>query len=374
MIRISDAALFRGAAKRATFGAIRNPRVRKRVVAYGYFAASRLKHGLRRPEQPSVELLLDYGKVLHHPFRVSCEIYRGNTFYGIGETLRAYAEYPKPIRACIEHGVYFGEYVNPQETRHSGYPALITPSRTRQRHIAKTSQIATVAVGPYIAYASPYLSEMAMATARSQLGRVLLVFASHGIEGLRAQYDTDRFISWIRQLQRATSTDRVLVCLYFRDIERGQAPVYEEAGFRVVTAGRREDPQFLRRLRSLIELSVVTASNSVGTHVGYCVYLERPHTIFAQAVQYEPASLGYDSESALITAESALSEKRVVLSAFDAPTTELSTHQRLVTDTYWGLSQIRSSEELREVFSAIHQVDKGLRPELPSSVTSSPLR
>ena len=36
----------------------------------------------------------------------------------------------------------------------------------------------------------------------------------------------------------------------------------------------------------MIKLADMTISNAVGTHIGYCIYLNRPHYIFSQSVNY----------------------------------------------------------------------------------------
>ena len=52
----------------------------------------------------------------------------------------------------------------------------------------------------------------------------------------------------------------------------------------VVTAGYIMDPLFLSRLKSIIQLSDLTMSNNVGTHLGYCIYLNKPHWIVRQKI------------------------------------------------------------------------------------------
>ena len=44
----------------------------------------------------------------------------------------------------------------------------------------------------------------------------------------------------------------------------------------MVTAGSSNDPSFLSRLRSIIQLGDVGVTNAVGTHIGYCVSLGLP--------------------------------------------------------------------------------------------------
>ena len=75
--------------------------------------------------------------------------------------------------------------------------------------------------------------------------------------------------------------------LYYQDILNGDAAIFEDAGFVVVTCGYREDCHFLERQRTLIKLADFTMSNSIGTHVGYCVYMGKPHYSFKQWYEYD---------------------------------------------------------------------------------------
>ena len=65
----------------------------------------------------------------------SKEVYRGNAFYGIGRVLREYCGAPHSLKACVEHGVYFGSYVSNAELERSDLPALVTFGDARFNHI-----------------------------------------------------------------------------------------------------------------------------------------------------------------------------------------------------------------------------------------------
>lgn len=78
-----------------------------------------------------------------------------------------------------------------------------------------------------------------------------------------------------------------LIYLYWKDAVLGKDKEYMDNGFTIVTAGYQSDFRFLKRLKTFIKLSDFTMSNAVGTHVGYCVVLDKPHYIFSQKISYK---------------------------------------------------------------------------------------
>ena len=74
--------------------------------------------------------------------------------------------------------------------------------------------------------------------------------------------------------------------IYYKDILNNIYPKYfEDAGFKIVTAGNLYDINFLSRLKLIIQLADFTASTSIGTHTGYCVYLNKPHFLIKQKIK-----------------------------------------------------------------------------------------
>lgn len=335
----------RSAVNRLTRLAIRDELTRKRLIV----AHSNLRYLVGR-KSLDLPALTDVDAVLlqrHFPVR---EMYRGNAFYGISEALKAFAELDEPINACIEHGVYFGDYVNPLEAEMSGLPAVITFSETRKMHLAATTHKPIFPIGPYIWYAKPYLDKSSSEELRRQLGRVLLVFPTHSLDAIGSHFDVAQFIRSVDNFTQTHSFDHVLVCIYWRDYELGMHSPYLEHGYGVASAGRRGDPRFLPRLRSLIELSSHTISNSVGTHVGYSVSLGRGHTILPQQVQFRHLASGdLGGESLGGSHYRREQEQAEVLAAFDQYMGIVSEDQLDVVDKYWGLRLLRSQGELRSI-------------------------
>lgn len=149
-------------------------------------------------------------------------------------------------------------------------------------------------VGSYICYAGTLLNEFKFKQLKSELGKVLLVFPSHS-GSLHAQFDTDEFIAFIKTIKEKGQFDTVLVCLFCADIELGRDKIYQEHGFRVTTAGFYLDYYFLERLKTLILLSDYTLSNDLGTHIGYCVQLGKPHQVYQSPIEF---TAGFSKEMA----------------------------------------------------------------------------
>ena len=219
---------------------------------------------------------------------------RENSFYGHSRAVRAAGG--SAFGARIEHGVFFAEnpatdsegLFTPLTVKFFKVRRVYTFSERRReivvRYLAeKGLKMKVFAIGPYISYAKHFLTESKLLLLKRRLGRVLVVYPQHSAETTTYHYD---LAAIIEQIQRVKSRyDKVLVSLYWLDILHGMARTYEAAGFTVVCAGRREDPNFLSRQKDLLSLADRVFTNSVGTHVGYAIAMETPCTLFRQKVE-----------------------------------------------------------------------------------------
>lgn len=335
---------------------------RKRAVVGYYRTLNAVRNLFRRDLVDSSESLMDWRSVLTARIQYPNEAYRGNAFYGIGTTLREFSGASYPLRGCIEHGVYFGDYVNSVETDNSGLPSIVTYGVVRRRHIEAESNVPVFEVGPYIAYAASAVPEGDLQDLHERLGNVLLVFPSHSIFNLESRFDSAALISEIWETANEIAADSILVCLYYQDLLNGRAEVYEDAGFTVVTAGHREDERFLGRLKAIIALSDFTMSNSVGTHVGYCAFLGKPHKILDQDIGHVALQGRQISGQDDPVAVSAALEKQEVAAVFSRFRAGLSDEQLEVCNRYWGFDKRRSAEDLRVFFETCDDVFSGGSP------------
>ncbi len=343
----------RDIANRTSRALLKEPARKKLVEAYYANKAMRLNNGADYAPHSSKDLV-DWRATLGYRITCSRGVYRGNCFYGAAYWMQHYAGVEMPVKACIEHGVYFGNCVNEAELDKSGLPCLLTFGPSRIEHIAEVSDVPAIPVGPYIAYASDYLPIDEMNALKEELGRVLLVFLSHSVDRVRIIFETSDLINEIERVAAANKIDTVLVCLYYRDILNGAAETYEQQGFTVVTAGYREDVLFLSRLRTLISLSDLTMSNSVGTHVGYCAFLGRPHYVYRQNQHYTAVAATDAVEFDNPYMRLAEREKAEVARAFDSFNKELRSIEN-VCDRFWGFCNVLTVAQMAELIEVCNQ-------------------
>ncbi len=207
--------------------------------------------------------------------------------YFIEKTLKEYAGLPEDykIKAFIEHAAQLSDYTEGGFRVHETLPSIV-PSPFRVSVLeAVPENNGVYAVGPYIAYSKSALTDDKLKLESERLGRNLLVFPAHSIRGLEAKYDIDGFCEEVKKISK--NYDSVRVCLFWKDVLIGIAEKYKKYGFEVVTAGHYYDPMFMPRLKSIIETSTMTMSNKIGTYIGYCVYLNKPHFILKTQVDME---------------------------------------------------------------------------------------
>ncbi len=278
------------------------------------------------------------------------ETIKDANFYGHLHSLKKYAGVDK-ITHSIEHGLYLGNYV-PYATFLKTTKSIITFSENRKKHLRNANiKKPIITIGPYIHYAEPLLSDKDFNEIKKSIGRTFLLFPTHSIKNIDVEIEIEDLISKVKKT--AKDFDTIMVCFYYKDILNDIFPEYfMKAGFKIVTAGNIYDINFLSRLKSIIQLSDFTASNNVGTHTGYCIYLNKPHFIFKQNINYKKenslSTINYRNSKQL---ESMEEEKNDILKEFTYFSHEITDNQRKIIDKYWGISSIKNPNELKALLS-----------------------
>ena len=139
---------------------------------------------------------------------------------------------------------------------------------------------------------------------------------------------------------------------------------YLDAGFRVVTSGHKFDPYFLSRQRFLIRLADATASNSVGTHIGYCLYYGKPHRLITSELDENSptptaaklATVGRSTKTDLTYTQ----ETEEVAHQFNTTEWLITPAQRAVVSKYWGTDLVKSPEQIRRIIASCRVQFRGL--------------
>lgn len=272
-----------------------------------------------------------------------------NNMYGYAQALKNYAGIGGDLRAYMEHGLFLGGIVHPDQY-HWHFSRIITMSAQRKQILARAlPEKEALAVGPYIHYAQGLLTVAELKKLKTALGRTLLVFPFHSMKNVRADFAESDFLTEIKRVAR--DFDSVLISMYYLDARaKARCQAYEAEGFKIVTAGHRFDRAFVNRQRSHLELADFTMSNGVGTHTGYCIYLKKPHYIFHQEYRQQASSKIEAQRLARSTGHSGREKSRAERNYFSLLFGELRSDIR--TDQYeavadfWGFEDIKSPAEL----------------------------
>lgn len=277
-----------------------------------------------------------------------------NNLYGYAHQIKKFAGVTRKLKGYMEHGLYWGGMVHKDEI-HWHYSSIITLSEKRKLDIEKKLPNKTaIPIGPYIHYANSILSSKEQSKLKQKLGKVLLVFPSHSVKNVDKKYDYKSFIEEINK--RKKDYDTVLVSLYFIDaLDPSKVKVYEDEGFKVVTSGHKFDFNFVARQKTIIELADMTMSNAIGTHIGYCIFLKKPHYVFNQELKLvainETEQKRIDSVSEPEDYAVELQQKEIFTNLFsNFNPIEISKEQQDLCSEYWGFQELKSKEELSIIF------------------------
>ncbi len=278
------------------------------------------------------------------------EINKPNDWYGHAKVFKKFLgladEYQ--FKFIIEHGLHLTDKIFNIEFE-SGLPSCITHSKFRKGVIEKYGK-RSFDIGPFIHYAESFYTKEKIASERKRLGKNIILFPGHSVNYLIIKHDKNWFLNKVKEISKGYKSIRV--CLYWTDILLGFHKYYQRLGFECVTAGHILDPLFLPRLKSIIEVSDLSISNDAGTHVSYCVYLNKPHIIFYKFPKFR-ANKEWSN-----FAQDYFSSKPYndIIKAFSEVNFKINKKQKEVADEYFGLNAIKTKEEFKKIVGLTEKI------------------
>ncbi|WP_460779162.1 hypothetical protein [Microbacterium shaanxiense] len=278
------------------------------------------------------------------PVKYPDRIASNNRMYGIKTALFG-SHALDPGAPAIEHGLFFGDFVIPEDTVQTAAPMVATFSDYRKRIIERYQRTPVAAVGPYSRYAAPHYDDEQIASMKKTMGRTLLVFLSHGTHDAKVER-TGRY-AWLTDL--APEFDTILINTFWWDLLDDDVRYLEDQGFRIVSCGLTHDRNFLRRFRTLLMLADSAIGDGIGTHVGYCLadnvpyrYVDSSSSITLQGSASDLGKFGTRSVKNPAIAE--------VQAAFlNASLDQIEPRSWQTADKYWGFSSHKSPAELESI-------------------------
>jgi len=245
------------------------------------------------------------------------------------------------ITEYLEHGICYDE--DPNYTECLGYinrpliKTVYTYGENRKRVIEEYLRIKkltrnVIPVGPYIKGSKNFLPKISFQKLKQQLGKTLVVFPSHSDDYTKSDFDANTLLQEIGRIKNDFNS--VLICIYWLDIVEKKHELYEKAGYTIITAGHRSDPNFLPRLKDIIELSDLTMSNVVGTLIGYSICLNRPHYFFSQKLTYNVKESRHTKEGKKNIDSTDIHQ--LFAQNFGELSFEITNSQIHIIEEYWG--------------------------------------
>jgi predicted O-methyltransferase YrrM len=270
------------------------------------------------------------------------EIHEANDFYGHASIIKQYAGISPDyqVKAAIEHG-FFGTRIGWDADLNSPLPAIFFRGPKRYAALSKYTNKALVPIGPYIAYAPHYMDQQTIAAEKKRLGKMLLAFPAHSTHWIDTDFDFKKYCQELANIGK--DFDSICICLYWKDILRGQADIFLSYGFECFTAGHIFDPLFLPRLKSIIEICTVTTSNLVGTHLGYSIFMGKPCWLVTTGDIVCSKAKDVTHEASLYSDPDVIKLNK----AFSVRNNDISTYQKKLVEQDWGISKVKSPEEMR---------------------------
>jgi len=243
------------------------------------------------------------------------------------------------IHDYIEHGLLFSSdcFLLEHIMSYRKINRVFTYSKERAEKISarlgeKGKDIEILSLGPFIIGSKNFHTQNALQRIKKKLGRVLLVFPMHSWTGVENSYEEDSFVKEIENHRK--EFDTILICMYYLDIQKGKHKYYSDKGYTIVCNGSRFDANFIKRHKDLIDLSDMTMSNGIGSHIGYCICLNKPHYYFKQKMSIMIDSKVKASQNEEMQFRNQLEDEIVKL--FGAYKYEISNEQIHFVQRYWG--------------------------------------
>ena len=272
--------------------------------------------------------------------------------YGIWHSLFSDFDVDPIYTPSVEHGLIFHNQIF-NDIQDTARAACVTFGEFRRNIIRQYTDMPVFCVGPYIQYAKPFYEENKIKEEKQKNGKTLLVFPMHSTDTSELSVEVDNYRKYLRKKQG--EFDTILINSFWWNINDPLTEALRSDGYKIVSAGIRDDVMFMSRLKTLIQLSDLVVGDSIGTHVGYCVNCGVPFS-------YEPlgsvlTALPKKESSDLDFCDLHMNKIKKAFYNSESITEE----QRDLCKYYWGQEYIYSKTELTNIVNATKKITKILR-------------
>lgn len=315
-------------------------------------------------EISQVDSIKDYNifvKVLEHlPNRMGNSTFAikrafaENLMYGYANELLHYADLDNQkmiYLPLLEHGINFADEIGYGYKKNMSY---IFQGKSKEAAWVKAREkIPAYYIGPFIHYVRNYYNEEQIAKLKAQLGHTLLVFPPHSTETGKVSLSLNEFDDYLF-CNIGKKYDTIIACVFWADAESDYTNSLAARGAKLVSAGFKMDPLFAQRLKTIINIADTVLFPGSTTAIGYAYY-------GGKKVIY----LDYEEN---ITDTNVLTDKNlqvyqdgIMRTRFDfakafSEDSEITTQEKnTLINYYWGLDEIKTPEQIREIYFSNRQ-------------------
>lgn len=292
-----------------------------------------------------------------------------NLLYGDEFLLRRYGNIKshEALYSIIEHGLFLGRNhakVGPNKQEWD-LGSVLTSGLYRQEtvneffpdHYCET-------IGPMINYAkidNEFKRELQQSIEGNK--KTMLFYPAHSTIEIDMVYEIDKAVIEINRLSDENDCENIIICAgnydkeKYNSIDYGRLCKYKKVI--VSSNGMIYDTRFLDRQKTMISIADITVSNKLGTHVGYCVYLNKPHIILQQKMKYEGADGNKEflknefntTNRSANWAEDYAKEEKMFNELFSKRIPEgITDEQKKICNYYWGFDQVKKPQQIRDIW------------------------
>lgn len=120
-----------------------------------------------------------------------------------------------------------------------------------------------------------------------------LFFIHHTREGVEREHDKLKILNKIENLDSVFQP--VTFCFYYLDVLKGLHKEYQELGYTIVTAGTKDNPNYIEEFYNLVKDYKYALTNSIGGHLLFSIKIGIPVSYFEDLEPTHISSLkGFD--------------------------------------------------------------------------------
>ena len=272
-----------------------------------------------------------------------------NLYYGHEYWLKKYSGFGDYIYGMIEHGLYFGD-----DKRKIGFEeewdlgSIITYGDYRMQLLKQLyPDINILAIGPRIHYAQideTYFNELKQKI--DLASKTIALYPAHSIFKETAEFNYDNFIKDAIDYADSLQIKNILISLHPTDLLKGRR--IDIPGHNVIVVSGGNSINFLPRIKAIMTLADIIYTNSLGTHVGYSVYLNKPNVLNLNNISHcsEDTDVFYK-------------EQEMFGKIFNGENPfELTKEQWELCDYYFGFSHVKAKIELYDKLQEVKNIYK----------------